>query len=111
VALYGTQYLVNLVNSNGREKHVKEAYERSLQESKLLEGRDVNYQYFDYHTECSHMRHEKISLLIDKLHDGLISGGYVAKFIPLETDIEPPEHTGTSIKICRNLPLSRCKLR
>ena len=32
---------------------------------------DVDYQYFDFHAECKHMRWERISLLVDRLKEDL----------------------------------------
>ncbi|KAF8905440.1 inositol/phosphatidylinositol phosphatase [Gymnopilus junonius] len=71
--IYGQQSLVNLVNMKGREKPVKEAYERYISG---LDLSGVNYQYFDFHGECKHMRWDRISVLIDRLKDELDNYGY-----------------------------------
>ncbi|KAJ8474491.1 hypothetical protein ONZ45_g15934 [Pleurotus djamor] len=73
VTLYGEQALVNLVNHKGHEKPIKEAYERYLAELNLPK---VKYEYFDFHTECKHMRWDRISLLIDRLKEDLERQGY-----------------------------------
>ncbi|OBZ79081.1 Uncharacterized protein C19F5.03 [Grifola frondosa] len=71
--LYGEQSLVNLVNHKGHEKPVKEAFERYITEANVPK---VKYEYFDFHTECKHMRWDRISVLISKLEDDLIRQGY-----------------------------------
>jgi len=73
VSLYGEQNLVNLVDQKGYEKPVKEAYERYVAKANVPQ---VNYQYFDFHNECKHMRWDRISLLIDSLVDDLLRDGY-----------------------------------
>jgi hypothetical protein len=61
---YGPQTLVNLVKQKGHEKPVKEAYERRLAEVKMD---NVDYQYFDFATECRAMRFDKVKILIDRM--------------------------------------------
>ena len=70
---YGPQILVNLVNSKGYEKPVKDAYERHVGQLNLP---DVHYEYFDFHKECSKMRWDRISLLFDKIQDNLVKQRY-----------------------------------
>lgn len=73
VSLYGDQSLVNLVDQQGYEKPVKEAYERNLAKADVPQ---VKYRYFDFHNECKHMRWDRISLLIDHLTEDLLRDGY-----------------------------------
>ncbi|EGF98857.1 uncharacterized protein MELLADRAFT_79596 [Melampsora larici-populina 98AG31] len=54
VEIYGDQYIVNLVNSSGYEKAVKEAYERGVHA----------------------LGNPKVQLLIDRLQDELVQQGY-----------------------------------
>lgn len=68
VALYGDQYLVNLVNQKGYEKPIKEAYERALD---VLGNKRVHYTYFDFHAECKGLRFDRVQGLIDGLDDEL----------------------------------------
>ncbi|CAH7669007.1 SacI homology domain-domain-containing protein, partial [Phakopsora pachyrhizi] len=49
VKIYGDQYLVNLVNSSGFEKPVKDYYEQGVRE---LGNPRIHYVYFDFHHEC-----------------------------------------------------------
>ncbi|GAA5985256.1 hypothetical protein JCM10908_002588 [Rhodotorula pacifica] len=72
-SLYGDQFLVNLVNSSGYEKPVKEAYERALH---ALANPRVHYTYFDFHKECKGLRFDRVSVLIDQLHEDLERQGY-----------------------------------
>ncbi|KAK6580984.1 hypothetical protein PZA11_006472 [Diplocarpon coronariae] len=96
VRLYGDNYLVNLVNQNGREVRVKEAYEQMV---KLLvsspaeqnqqdavsdekfhvvepsghrsEMDRLHYVYFDFHNETKGLQWHRAQLLLDRLHDSL----------------------------------------
>lgn len=62
--LYGDNILVNLVNQTGHEKPIKLAFEELIRRMGLDR---VKYVYFDFHHECSKMRWDRISLLIDLL--------------------------------------------
>lgn len=74
IALYGDNYLVNLVNAKGYEFPVKSAYENivdALGEDKL------HYVYFDYHHECSNLKWHRVKILIEHLSQlGLTSDNY-----------------------------------
>ena len=72
IAQYGDQYLVNLVNKKGYEKPVKEAYERAVESAA---NPRVHYTYFDFHHECKGFRFDRVSLLIDRLGEGLEQQG------------------------------------
>jgi hypothetical protein len=63
-ALYGDNYLVNLVNQKGYEKPVKEAYERAVDR---LDNPKVHYTYYDFHHECKGMHFENVIHLIQTL--------------------------------------------
>ncbi|KAI1797590.1 SacI homology domain-containing protein [Ganoderma leucocontextum] len=71
--LYGGQTLVNLVNQTGHEKPVKEAFEKHMAESNMPK---TKYEYFDFHSECSKMRWDRIGVLIGKLEEELVQNGY-----------------------------------
>lgn len=73
VDTYGKQALVNLVNQKGYEKPVKEAYERFVAEVNLP---SVRYEYFDFHTECSKMHWDRVSILLEKIKEDLERQGY-----------------------------------
>ncbi|KAK7430118.1 Phosphoinositide phosphatase sac1 [Neonectria magnoliae] len=101
ISLYGDNYLINLVNQKGRERRVKEAYEKMVQmlvsspkvhqEADLLteekfttiqpqvtrqEFDRLHYIYFDYHSETKGMRMDKAYALIERLSDALDKQGY-----------------------------------
>lgn len=64
VALYGDNYLVNLVNSKGYESPIKNAYENIV---KALDNPKLHYIYFDYHHECRNLKWHRVKILIDHL--------------------------------------------
>lgn len=66
IALYGDNYLVNLVNQKGYELPVKEAYEGIV---KQLNNPRVHYNYFDFHHECRKMQWHRVHLLLDQLQE------------------------------------------
>lgn len=66
VKLYGTNYLVNLVNQSGYEKPIKEAYESAVT---ALDNDKVKYIYFDFHHECRKMRWDRVKLLLEHLSE------------------------------------------
>ena len=115
VSLYGDQSLVNLVDQQGYEKPVKEAYERYLAKVSVLRRTvtlltadriqanipQVKYQYFDFHNECKHMRWDRISLLIDDLTQDLLRDGYVLCKSFVDAASYRPSATSTSIQTTR----------
>ena len=74
VQTYGSVLCVNLVNQKGYEKPVKDWFEAALNK---LKHPKVDYEYFDFHAECSKMRWHRIQLLLDKLNDNILSQGWV----------------------------------
>ncbi|SCU82333.1 LAME_0C00672g1_1 [Lachancea meyersii CBS 8951] len=62
--LYGENYLVNLVNQQGHELPVKNAYESAVSG---LNDPKIHYVYFDFHHECRKMKWHRVKLLIDHL--------------------------------------------
>lgn len=101
INIYGDNYLINLVNSKGREKNVKDLYEQMVQtlvtapkerteadrltdeklttiksEVKAQEFDRLHYVYFDYHTETKGMNMHKAYALIERLSEALETQGY-----------------------------------
>ena len=98
VAVYGENYLVNLVNQKGREVRVKQAYEQMVEllvsapdgarpaggdRIQLLEPSEkrsaldrLHYVYFDFHNETKGLRWDRAQRLLDLLKPGLMQGGY-----------------------------------
>ncbi|KAF6011471.1 hypothetical protein HII13_002480 [Brettanomyces bruxellensis] len=64
ISRYGSNYLVNLVNSSGHEEPVKQAYESAVT---ALADPKLRYVYFDFHHECRMMRWDRVKLLLTKL--------------------------------------------
>ncbi|KAL5495670.1 SAC1 [Sanghuangporus weigelae] len=71
--IYGESACVSLVNQKGHELPIKEAFERYI---KKLDIPKVRYEHFDFHSECSKMRWDRISLLIEKIQADLLRNGY-----------------------------------
>jgi hypothetical protein len=68
-----------LVNHKGHELPVKEAFEKAIhaaRDSDPIIAANAHYLYFDFHTECSKMRFDRISVLIDRLAPALDSMGW-----------------------------------
>ncbi|EXJ92042.1 hypothetical protein A1O3_00592 [Capronia epimyces CBS 606.96] len=67
---YGGVQIVALVDKHGNEVVIGDAFEktvRSLQESHQLE--DVQFEWFDFHSECRGMKFENVSKLVQKIED------------------------------------------
>ncbi|KFA53650.1 hypothetical protein S40293_03884 [Stachybotrys chartarum IBT 40293] len=101
ISIYGDNYLINLVNQKGRERGVKESYEKMVealvsspkerQEADRLteekftviqpSGRRqefdrLHYVYFDYHSETKGLKMHKANALVEKLMADLDKQGY-----------------------------------
>lgn len=82
INIYGDNYLINLVNSKGREKGVKESYENMCQMlapnsgSGQREFDRVHYVYFDFHTETKGMKMHKAYNLVDRMAHQLEAQSY-----------------------------------
>jgi phosphatidylinositol 4-phosphatase len=87
VSLYGTQTLVNLLNSTGYEKPVQVNYEEKVKAAAIP---SVEYHHFDFHKECKNMRWDRISTLIDQLEPELQEKGCVVSFGRILSSLKPP---------------------
>ena len=101
IALYGDNYLVNLVNQKGREDRVKKAYEQMVgllvsspneaihadhvtsEKIHIVEASEKNhkydrlhYVYFDFHNETKGLKWNRAIFLLERLKPGLIKGQY-----------------------------------
>lgn len=101
IALYGENWLVNLVNQKGREQRVKEAYEemvkilvdnpsedseasrRTNEKFHVINPTDrkhefdkLHYIYFDFHNETKGLKWHRAELLLEQLKEGLMRGQY-----------------------------------
>ena len=41
----------------------------------------TRYEYFDFHSECKHMRWDRISILLDQMKDDLVRQGYAGHLV------------------------------
>jgi len=73
--LYGSNILVNLINSKGYEERVKKAFEDAVKKADLPE---IKYVYFDFHHECRDMKFHKVSVLVDRISEDLDKQGFFA---------------------------------
>ncbi|KAI5467389.1 SacI homology domain-containing protein [Mariannaea sp. PMI_226] len=101
IRIYGDNYLINLVNQKGRERRVKDAYEKIVQlvmtspkerreadmlteekfttiqpQARRQEFDRLHYVYFDYHSETKGMRMDRAYSLIERLSDPIEQQGY-----------------------------------
>lgn len=101
LAIYGDNYLVNLVNQKGREDSVKRGYEdlvrllmahpsetqqgdqNSPEKVHTIDSQEgqsefdrLHYVYFDFHNETRGLHWERAQLLLDRLHEPLVQQGY-----------------------------------
>jgi len=64
VKLYGQQVIVNLVDQKGAEGRLES---RLRAEAAQAKDPNVFYEPFDFHAECSKMRWDRLSILLDRL--------------------------------------------
>jgi len=64
VRLYGHQVMVNLVDQKGAEGRL-EARLRAV--AREVNNPNVTYEAFDFHAECSKMRWDRLSILMDRV--------------------------------------------
>lgn len=101
IRLYGDNYLINLVNQKGRERNIKNSYEKMVEllassTKERTEGDRVTdekfvtiqpdkqrnlfdrlkYVYFDYHHETKGLRIDRAYAIVDKLAEELNSQSY-----------------------------------
>jgi len=64
VFVYGYQVIVNLINQHGSEAPLEKALNRACAQA---DNKNVRYEAFDFHKECSKMRWDRLSILQDRL--------------------------------------------
>ncbi|KAI9363018.1 SacI homology domain-containing protein [Zopfochytrium polystomum] len=72
---YGRVIAVNLINKHGYERRLGEEFAREIQ-ALNSDPKNLRYVHFDFHKECSKMRWDRLSLLIDELRPELKEQGY-----------------------------------
>ncbi|CAA9998723.1 unnamed protein product [Nesidiocoris tenuis] len=70
---YGRQVLINLVDHKGSEGELEKFYKNLVAQSG---NPNLKYDAFDFHSECSKMRWERLSILIDRISHDLEEMGY-----------------------------------
>ncbi|KAK2560828.1 Phosphatidylinositol-3-phosphatase SAC1-B [Acropora cervicornis] len=69
---YGDVVLINLIDQKGPEKVLGDRYSATV---RTVEVNSLRYEPFDFHHECSKMRWERLSILIDRLSDAQVKFG------------------------------------
>lgn len=75
---YGSIQVANLVEKHGNEAIVGEQYEKNmdrLNHSDESPGRNIGFEWFDFHAICRGMKFENVSLLMDALEAKLDAFG------------------------------------
>merc|ERR1719384_276471 len=62
--LYGQQVIINLIDQKGAEGKLEQQLKAT---SNIVNDKDVHYEAFDFHRECSKMRYDRLSILMDRL--------------------------------------------
>nr|PIM00893.1 putative SAC1 phosphoinositide phosphatase [Toxoplasma gondii COUG] len=62
---YGPTCVVNLINKKGWEKSLGDLFEQLVAEQK---SKDLSFIWFDFHHECSKMRWNNLSRLLEQAH-------------------------------------------
>lgn len=70
---YGPQLVINLINKKGYEGPMGTAFSKQVD---ILNDPLVKYYHFDFHHECSKMRWDRVSLLVDHFHHDLVAQGF-----------------------------------
>ncbi|GJJ73667.1 phosphatidylinositol 4-phosphatase [Entomortierella parvispora] len=70
---YGPQLVINLINKKGYEGPMGAAFSKQIA---ILGDPLIKYHHFDFHQECSKMRWQRVSLLLDYFRQDLVSQGY-----------------------------------
>ncbi|BFZ13223.1 hypothetical protein BsWGS_16262 [Bradybaena similaris] len=64
IFIYGDQVIVNLVNQHGSEQVLEK---KLAQVVTTAQNTHVRYEPFDFHKECSRMRWDRLSILLDRI--------------------------------------------
>ena len=71
---YGATVLINLIKHTKSEGIMEEKF-RALHKNCPLKNH-VGYEYFDFYTECSRLRYDRLNILVGRLRDRLNHFGY-----------------------------------
>ncbi|RWS02429.1 phosphatidylinositide phosphatase SAC1-A-like protein, partial [Dinothrombium tinctorium] len=70
---YGKVVVINLVNQTGSEHVIEKTLRENLQ---LLNNSMIRYEAFDFHKECSKMRWDRLSILMNRISQEQSEFGY-----------------------------------
>ncbi|XP_068694937.1 phosphatidylinositol-3-phosphatase SAC1-like isoform X1 [Montipora foliosa] len=70
---YGDLVLINLIDQVGGEKVLGDRFKETVRTVGLS---SLRYEPFDFHKECSKMRWERLSILMDRLSEDQVKFGY-----------------------------------
>jgi hypothetical protein len=79
---YGSIQAASLVDKHGTEVSAGEAYEKHAglyNEHGGSDGKQLAFEWFDFHSECKGMKFENVSRLLDTLQGSLRSFGWIVK--------------------------------
>ncbi|KAK4545326.1 hypothetical protein LTR36_003506 [Oleoguttula mirabilis] len=79
---YGSVQCTSLVDKHATEAGIGEAYEhhaKLLGENGVVNGKQIGFEWFDFHTACKGMKFENVSILMDTLESQLKSFGWTVK--------------------------------
>ncbi|KAK5107519.1 hypothetical protein LTR62_001049 [Meristemomyces frigidus] len=79
---YGSVQVASLIDKHGTEVTAGETYEKHaklLNEHDGVDGRQLAFEWFDFHSQCKGMKFENVSILLKILQDSLKSFGWVVK--------------------------------
>ncbi|GAM18930.1 hypothetical protein SAMD00019534_021050 [Acytostelium subglobosum LB1] len=77
ISLYGPQVLVSLIDQNGGEMAIGDAFETHAY--LLFDKSRVEYHAFDFHEKCKNNKYENLGELLDKVKPRFDSFGYLFK--------------------------------
>ena len=78
---YGNVQVISLVDKHGTEKQIGEEYQKhadSFNEDGGVNGKQIDFTWFDFHNICRGMKFENVSLLIQELGTRLASYGWTS---------------------------------
>ena len=80
---YGEVQVASLVDRHGTEVKIGESYESHAKQLNscggVNGGKEIGFEWFDFHAACKGMKFENVSILMDSLESSLKSFGWIVK--------------------------------
>lgn len=78
---YGDVYCTSLVDKHGTEVKIGESYEHhaKLANEAGVNGKQIGFEWFDFHTVCRGMKFENVSILMDTLKPFMSTHGWTVQ--------------------------------